>query len=276
MRYRLAAWVMSICFCLALMLVGCQRHPERVSQAESGRAPESVEKDKEVAPQLSSDASGAAPVVEYTEETATESESPVADASVESPAHISSPVAPTSAAPLPGRVAEYQRANLSLQATGKAGGYAAPGPASLPPPAEGDIAIDERDFDDVDAKPDEGRGPGEGGDKFNRIYENDFKAVKTDPLSTFSIDVDTASLLASAFVSAGIGQLPPPDAVRIEELVNYFPYDYARPDGPRASVRRSHGSRPVPVEAGASAGPHRPQGSRDRAGQSGRRATWSS
>ena len=41
--------------------------------------------------------------------------------------------------------------------------------------------------------PGEGQGPGMGGDKFDRIYENPFKAVVDHPLSTFSIDVDTAS-----------------------------------------------------------------------------------
>lgn len=48
------------------------------------------------------------------------------------------------------------------------------------------------------------------------------------PVSTFSVDVDTASwsLLRQ---SLNFGQLPPPDALRIEEMVNYFPYDYAPP-----------------------------------------------
>ena len=49
-----------------------------------------------------------------------------------------------------------------------------------------------------------------------------------DPVSTFSIDVDTAaySIIRSSLQR---GQLPPRDAVRIEEMVNYFPYDYAAP-----------------------------------------------
>ncbi|MBL4811411.1 MAG: VWA domain-containing protein, partial [Rhodobacteraceae bacterium] len=49
------------------------------------------------------------------------------------------------------------------------------------------------------------------------------------PVSTFSIDVDTASY---AVVRSSImaGQLPPPEAVRIEEMINYFPYDYAAPE----------------------------------------------
>jgi len=60
--------------------------------------------------------------------------------------------------------------------------------------------------------------------------DNDFLAVDQNPLSTFSIDVDTASYSnIRRFLSAG--QRPPADAVRIEEMVNYFPYDYAPPQG---------------------------------------------
>ncbi|MGD9782863.1 MAG: von Willebrand factor type A domain-containing protein [Kiritimatiellia bacterium] len=60
------------------------------------------------------------------------------------------------------------------------------------------------------------------------IQGNTFKSIADEPLSTFSIDVDTASYAnVRRFLRAG--QLPPPDAVRIEEMVNYFPYDYAQP-----------------------------------------------
>ena len=51
------------------------------------------------------------------------------------------------------------------------------------------------------------------------------------PLSTFSIDVDTASYANVRRFLTQNSQLPPPDAVRIEELVNYFRYDYAPPKG---------------------------------------------
>ncbi|MDV6032041.1 MAG: VWA domain-containing protein [Phycisphaera sp. RhM] len=66
------------------------------------------------------------------------------------------------------------------------------------------------------------------GDRFDRIVENEFKQVREHPLSTFSIDVDTASYskLRRTLVE---GRLPRPDAVRIEELVNYFDYDYESP-----------------------------------------------
>jgi Ca-activated chloride channel homolog len=63
---------------------------------------------------------------------------------------------------------------------------------------------------------------------YDRIYENPFLNSMTNPLSTFSIDVDTASYSNTRrYIESN--QLPPADAVRIEELVNYFPYGYAAP-----------------------------------------------
>ena len=65
-----------------------------------------------------------------------------------------------------------------------------------------------------------------GRDKFTTTDQNAFKIVKEEPVSTFSLDVDTASY---SFVRASLNQnaLPQPAAVRTEEMVNYFPYDYA-------------------------------------------------
>jgi Ca-activated chloride channel family protein len=60
------------------------------------------------------------------------------------------------------------------------------------------------------------------------IQENRFRDVAEHPLSTFSIDVDTASY-ANVRRFLNEGRLPPPDAVRIEELINYFKYDYPAP-----------------------------------------------
>ncbi|MGH7537592.1 MAG: YfbK domain-containing protein [Gemmatimonadales bacterium] len=65
---------------------------------------------------------------------------------------------------------------------------------------------------------------------YGRIDENPFLAVSAHPLSTFSIDVDRASYSnLRRFLLQG--QAPPKDAVRIEELINYFPYEYAEPRG---------------------------------------------
>jgi Ca-activated chloride channel family protein len=63
--------------------------------------------------------------------------------------------------------------------------------------------------------------------------ENDFQSVAVRPLSTFSIDVDTASY-ANTRRFLQDGRLPPADAVRVEEFVNYFHYDYAPPEGGEA------------------------------------------
>jgi Ca-activated chloride channel family protein len=75
----------------------------------------------------------------------------------------------------------------------------------------------------------DGRGPGLSGDQYERIHENPFLAVTDHPLSTFSIDVDTASYANVRRFLLQDHRLPPPDSVRIEEMVNYFAYDYAGP-----------------------------------------------
>lgn len=71
---------------------------------------------------------------------------------------------------------------------------------------------------------------GVGGERYAAIEENPFLETARAPLSTFSIDVDTASY-ANVRRFLNDGQLPPKDAVRIEELVNYFKYDYPQPAG---------------------------------------------
>jgi Ca-activated chloride channel family protein len=67
---------------------------------------------------------------------------------------------------------------------------------------------------------------------YSKIDENGFHRVTDDPLSTFSIDVDTASY-ANVRRFLNDGALPPLDAVRVEELINYFRFDYATPTGTR-------------------------------------------
>jgi hypothetical protein len=65
---------------------------------------------------------------------------------------------------------------------------------------------------------------------YDHIEENKFRRVDADPLSTFSIDVDTAAY-ANVRRFLRDGNLPPAGAVRIEELVNYFRFDYPQPSG---------------------------------------------
>jgi Ca-activated chloride channel family protein len=68
----------------------------------------------------------------------------------------------------------------------------------------------------------------QGRDKFADIKTNPVKVTAEEPVSTFSIDVDTASY---SFVRSSLnnGVLPQKDAVRVEEMINYFPYTYAGP-----------------------------------------------
>ncbi len=65
---------------------------------------------------------------------------------------------------------------------------------------------------------------------YDHVSENPFLQASTNPLSTFSIDVDTASYSnVRRFINSG--SLPPKDAVRVEEMINYFSYDYREPEG---------------------------------------------
>lgn len=66
-------------------------------------------------------------------------------------------------------------------------------------------------------------------ENYNHIEENDFLLAIKNPQSTFSIDVDAASYSNTRRYITG-GQLPPKDAVRIEEMINYFTYNYPDPD----------------------------------------------
>jgi Ca-activated chloride channel family protein len=67
-------------------------------------------------------------------------------------------------------------------------------------------------------------------ESYKAAPEHLFRRVADEPLSTFSIDVDTAAY-ANVRRFLNDGQLPPPAAVRVEEMINYFRYDYAQPKG---------------------------------------------
>lgn len=67
-------------------------------------------------------------------------------------------------------------------------------------------------------------------ESYSKINENGFRDVAKEPLSTFSVDVDRASY-ANVRRYLNSGQLPPSDAVRIEEMINYFNYNYPQPKG---------------------------------------------
>ena len=87
-----------------------------------------------------------------------------------------------------------------------------------------------------------------GQESYAYVAENPFKRVADDALSTFSIDVDTASYSnIRRFLEDG--SLPPPDAVRIEEMINYFGYAYTPPTG----------AQPFAVQSEVAACPWNPQ-----------------
>ncbi len=65
-------------------------------------------------------------------------------------------------------------------------------------------------------------------EKYQHLDQHEVKLAAQEPVSTFSIDVDTGSY-ANVRRFLNQGTLPPADAVRVEELVNYFPYHYALP-----------------------------------------------
>jgi Ca-activated chloride channel family protein len=87
-----------------------------------------------------------------------------------------------------------------------------------------------------------------GRDRFTDIVANPTKIAADEPVSTFSIDVDTTSY---AFVRASLNSnlLPQKDAVRVEELINYFPYDYEGPADRAEPFKATVSAFPTPWNA---------------------------
>ncbi|WP_374642751.1 von Willebrand factor type A domain-containing protein [Tabrizicola sp.] len=121
------------------------------------------------------------------------------------------------AAPVEGMIADSEtrrRAEAPAGAGGAMGYVAAPAtslaaePELMPPPVENTEA-------------------------YSNEAPNPVKVTAEEPVSTFSIDVDTASYAVVRSSLTG-GYLPTPDQVRVEEMVNYFPYAYAAPEGDAA------------------------------------------
>ncbi|OAP42737.1 hypothetical protein AU381_16365 [Sinorhizobium glycinis] len=91
--------------------------------------------------------------------------------------------------------------------------------------------------------------PMENRERFGNADANPVKSVATEPVSTFSVDVDTASY---SFVRRSLmaGEMPNPDAVRVEEMVNYFPYDWPRPATAAEPFKATVTVTPSPWNAG--------------------------
>lgn len=100
---------------------------------------------------------------------------------------------------------------------------------------------------------------------YSQTLDNPFKRVADEALSTFSTDVDTASYANMRRMLTN-GQLPPRDAIRIEELVNYFPYDYAPP---------RDREQPFAVHVEAAPAPWKPEHNLVRIGLKGYEVEWS-
>jgi Ca-activated chloride channel family protein len=151
-------------------------------------------------------------------------------------------------------------ARSSASSTGRAGELAevvVPVPAApVPPPPAANVV----------APPAASAPPGEvphNTEAYARVVDSPFRAVAKAPLSTFAIDVDTASYSnARRFLLGQIG-LPPKDAVRVEEFINYFSYDYPRP----------RGEHPVALSAEVAACPWNPKHKLVRVGLQGRTLT---
>ncbi|MCB1369151.1 MAG: VWA domain-containing protein [Rhodobacteraceae bacterium] len=120
-------------------------------------------------------------------------------------------------------------AELALEvAPPPATGQAAPSPAPLAMPRMEKVAPGYGGI--VTTSDDAAQMPQDDNERFANAESNPLKIAADEPVSTFSVDVDTASY---AYIRAAVmdGRLPNPDAVRIEEMINYFPYDYPAPDG---------------------------------------------
>ena len=145
-----------------------------------------------------------------------------------------------------GQVAQERKVkapgNLALDVSREAAPSAVP---ATPPPAMKSLARRPRSDRAGPVRP----APAQANrDKFEARDANPVKSAVEHPVSTFSIDVDTASY---AFVRRMLsqGRLPPKDAVRVEEMINYFGYDYPAPENAETPFRTSVALYPAPWNA---------------------------
>lgn len=87
--------------------------------------------------------------------------------------------------------------------------------------------------------------PNPAGDEFSNFDEQQLKVTAENPVSTFSIDVDTASYSYARQLLED-GYIPEPDAIRIEEMINYFPYDYPPADSAQVPFKPTMAVYPTP------------------------------
>ncbi|KAF0212043.1 MAG: hypothetical protein FD139_1849 [Methylocystaceae bacterium] len=168
--------------------------------------------------------------------------------------------APAAVQPAPVPVAREERTKSATAAGalgGRADGVAAPPPPRLASsPLSRSIQpakpVAEMSAEGVRASPpiDTNVAPeSEFRDRFESKETSPVKLAATEPVSTFSIDVDTASY-AFARRALNTGRLPPKDSVRVEEFVNYFPYDYPKPESAQTPFKPTITVTPSPWSAG--------------------------
>ncbi|MBI5312755.1 MAG: VWA domain-containing protein [Methylocystis sp.] len=174
--------------------------------------------------------------------------------------------APSAFAPAPAPsapMAREERAKTAGALGGRADGVAAPPPrlaGSVRKDAEQRLSRSIQPAKPVAAMNTEGARPSQPIDT-NVVPESEFrdrfesketgpvKSAATEPVSTFSIDVDAASY-AFARRALNAGRLPPKDSVRVEEFVNYFPYDYPKPESAQAPFKPTITVTPSPWSPG--------------------------
>ncbi|MBP0484361.1 vWA domain-containing protein [Sagittula salina] len=166
------------------------------------------------------------PEVDLDDPASPEAEAAEAPQEFATQADAAAPVPPVASPPVasPPVAMERMRAEPSLSTrTAPAGGAPGGGMATLAAPSPG-IAPAPVPRPVPDAVP----RPRPDTEAFPQAPDHPVKVTVEEPVSTFSIDVDTASW---SYIRRALtmGQLPPKDAVRIEEMVNYFDYDYAGP-----------------------------------------------
>ncbi|ULO24029.1 VWA domain-containing protein [Methylocystis sp. SB2] len=168
--------------------------------------------------------------------------------------------APAAVQPAPAPVAREERTK-SATAAGALGGRA-DGVAAPPPPrlASSPLTRSIQPAKPVAAMNAEGVRPSppidtnvapesEFRDRFESKETNPVKSAAAEPVSTFSIDVDAASY-AFARRALNAGRLPPKDSVRVEEFINYFPYDYPKPESAQTPFKPTITVTPSPWNAG--------------------------
>ena len=85
-------------------------------------------------------------------------------------------------------------------------------------------------------------------DRYEKFDTSAVKSVATDPVSTFAVDVDTASYSSTRRMLMQ-GVLPDPETVRVEEMINYFSYDWPAPESRETPFRSTVTVTPTPWNA---------------------------